>query len=145
MKMIVGLGNPGAKYQDTRHNVGFEVAVRLARRFGCGTPRARFQGEIVEGTFAGQKVLLLTPLTYMNLSGKAVQAAPAAPAAVPAKPDVATKARKGTKVSAPTPAPVPTTAPVDPQPEKTIRRVASKRASLLKGRWIRLASNLDGG
>lgn len=78
-------------------------------------------------------------------TGKAVQAAPAAPAAVPAKPDVATKARKGTKVSAPTPAPVPTTAPVDPQPEKTIRRVASKRASLLKGRWIRLASNLDGG
>jgi len=72
MKLIVGLGNPGDKYKETRHNVGFEAAVRLARRFGCGTPRARFQGEIVEGTFAGQKVLLLTPLTYMNLSGTSV-------------------------------------------------------------------------
>jgi PTH1 family peptidyl-tRNA hydrolase len=74
MKMIVGLGNPGAKYQDTRHNVGFEVAARLAKQFGSSTPRARFQGEIVEANIAGQKVLLLTPLTFMNASGASVLA-----------------------------------------------------------------------
>ena len=74
MKLIVGLGNPGAKYKDTRHNVGFEVAARLARQFGKSPPRARFQGEIVEAEIAGEKVLLLTPLTYMNLSGASVLA-----------------------------------------------------------------------
>jgi len=74
MKLIVGLGNPGDKYKTTRHNVGFEVVVRLAKRFGCGTPRARFQGETVEGSVSGEKVLLLTPLTYMNLSGTSVLA-----------------------------------------------------------------------
>jgi PTH1 family peptidyl-tRNA hydrolase len=75
MKLIVGLGNPGDKYKETRHNVGFEVLARLARRFAGESPRARFQGEVVEATIAGQKVLLLTPLTYMNLSGASVLAA----------------------------------------------------------------------
>jgi len=74
MKLIVGLGNPGDKYKNTRHNVGFEVAAALAKRFATATPRARFQGEIVEATIAGQKALLLTPLTYMNLSGQSVLA-----------------------------------------------------------------------
>jgi len=74
MKLIVGLGNPGSKYKDTRHNVGFEVAALLAKRFATATPRARFQGEIVEATIAGHKTLLLTPLTYMNLSGASVLA-----------------------------------------------------------------------
>ena len=74
MKLIVGLGNPGGKYKDTRHNVGFEVAARLARQFATSTPRARFQGETVEATIAGQKALLLTPLTYMNASGASVLA-----------------------------------------------------------------------
>ncbi len=72
MKLIVGLGNPGGKYKDTRHNVGFEVVAELARKFATATPRARFQGEIVEATVGGQKVLLLTPLTYMNASGGSV-------------------------------------------------------------------------
>src|SRR5688572_30356880 len=75
MKLIVGLGNPGDKYKETRHNVGFEVTSRLAARFGASPPRARFQGETVEANIAGQKVLLLTPLTYMNLSGASVLAA----------------------------------------------------------------------
>ena len=75
MKLIVGLGNPGDQYKATRHNVGFEVVARLARKYGAGTPRARFQGETVEVTIAGTKVLLLTPLTYMNASGGSVLAA----------------------------------------------------------------------
>jgi PTH1 family peptidyl-tRNA hydrolase len=74
MKLIVGLGNPGDKYKNTRHNVGFEVAAALAKKFATATPRARFQGETVEATIAGQKALLLTPLTYMNLSGQSVLA-----------------------------------------------------------------------
>jgi PTH1 family peptidyl-tRNA hydrolase len=75
MKLIVGLGNPGAQYKETRHNVGFEVAARLAKQFGSSPPRGRFQGETTEATIAGEKVLLLTPLTYMNLSGGSVLAA----------------------------------------------------------------------
>jgi PTH1 family peptidyl-tRNA hydrolase len=75
MKLIVGLGNPGDKYKGTRHNVGFEVAQRLAKKFGTATPRARFQGETVEAKIAGQKVTILTPLTYMNVSGASVLAA----------------------------------------------------------------------
>lgn len=75
MKLIVGLGNPGDKYKETRHNVGFEVVSRLAKKFGAGTPRARFQGETIEATIAQNKVLLLTPLTFMNASGGSVLAA----------------------------------------------------------------------
>jgi peptidyl-tRNA hydrolase, PTH1 family len=75
MKLIVGLGNPGSKYQETRHNVGFEVIARLARQFGSGAARAKFQGEVLEAKIRGQRVLLLTPLTYMNESGASVLAA----------------------------------------------------------------------
>lgn len=74
MKLIVGLGNPGAKYRQTRHNVGFEVVGRLAARLGAGPPRIKFEGEISEVVVADQKVLLLTPLTYMNASGASVLA-----------------------------------------------------------------------
>jgi PTH1 family peptidyl-tRNA hydrolase len=75
MKLVVGLGNPGGKYKNTRHNVGFEVAAALAKQFATSPPRSRFQGEIAEAAIAGQKTLLLTPLTYMNLSGASVLAA----------------------------------------------------------------------
>jgi PTH1 family peptidyl-tRNA hydrolase len=75
MKLIVGLGNPGEKYDRTRHNVGFVVIALLAKAHHAGTPRGRFQGETSEATIRGQKTLLLTPLTYMNLSGASVLAA----------------------------------------------------------------------
>lgn len=75
MKLIVGLGNPGRKYAPTRHNVGFEVLGELARRWGDGKPRVKFQGETVEASIEGQKALLLTPHTFMNNSGRSVLAA----------------------------------------------------------------------
>ena len=75
MKLLVGLGNPGHAYLGTRHNVGFEVLEVLARRAGSPGRRARFQGEVVQVSIRGVPVLLLWPLTWMNLSGSAVLAA----------------------------------------------------------------------
>lgn len=75
MKLLVGLGNPGHAYQDTRHNVGFEVLEMLARRAGLPTRKQRFQGEVAQATIRGVPVLLLWPLTWMNLSGSSVLAA----------------------------------------------------------------------
>lgn len=72
MKVVVGLGNPGRKYSGTRHNVGFEVVSELARRFGGGAPAVRFQAETVEVLLGAEKVLLVAPQTYMNLSGRSV-------------------------------------------------------------------------
>ncbi len=75
MKLVVGLGNPGRRYQATRHNVGFLVVAELARRYGQSRPKAKFQGEMVEADLAGQRALLLSPTTYMNRSGASVLAA----------------------------------------------------------------------
>ncbi len=75
MKLIVGLGNPGRRYEQTRHNIGFQVVAAMARSFGGGPPRARFEGHTVEIAVDGEKVLLLCPATYMNLSGSSVQPA----------------------------------------------------------------------
>lgn len=75
MKLVVGLGNPGRKYQETRHNVGFEVVAEVARRHGAGKPKAKFNGEVVEANCAGEKLVLLCPATYMNRSGASVLAA----------------------------------------------------------------------
>ena len=75
MKLIVGLGNPGHRYAGTRHNVGFELITELARRHTASQPRQKFQAEIAEANIAGEKTLLLSPLTFMNLSGQAVQPA----------------------------------------------------------------------
>lgn len=75
MKLIAGLGNPGEQYDRTRHNVGFVVLDRLARRASSGSPppaRSRFHGAVVETEFGGEKTLLLKPLTFMNRSGQAV-------------------------------------------------------------------------
>lgn len=75
MKLIAGLGNPGRAYDGTRHNVGFDVLEILSRRCGSPVRRARFQGETVQVTIRGRPVLLLWPLTWMNLSGSSLLAA----------------------------------------------------------------------
>jgi PTH1 family peptidyl-tRNA hydrolase len=75
MRLVVGLGNPGRRYQQTRHNIGWAVLAEVARRCGTGPAKRRFQGEVVEADLEGQKGLLLTPWTYMNLSGASVLAA----------------------------------------------------------------------
>jgi peptidyl-tRNA hydrolase, PTH1 family len=75
MKLIVGLGNPGRKYEGTRHNVGFRVIAELNRTHGAAKAKLAFQGEIVETKFDTERVLLLCPHTLMNLSGGSVLAA----------------------------------------------------------------------
>lgn len=75
MKLLVGLGNPGRKYEGTRHNVGFDVLEILAERAGSPARRQRFQGEICQATIRGTSALFLWPLTWMNLSGSSVLAA----------------------------------------------------------------------
>ena len=75
MKLWVGLGNPGAKYAQNRHNIGFMALDRIAADHGFGPWRAKFQGEVSEGLLSGGKVLLLKPATFMNLSGQSVRAA----------------------------------------------------------------------
>jgi PTH1 family peptidyl-tRNA hydrolase len=72
MRLLVGLGNPGEKYKNNRHNIGFMAVEAIARRHGFPPWRRRFQGVATEGPLAGEKVLLLLPGTYMNESGNAV-------------------------------------------------------------------------
>jgi len=72
VKLVVGLGNPGTKYHGTRHNVGYDVLAELARRYEAGKPRNRFAGETVDVVMNGVRVLLLSPTTYMNRSGRSV-------------------------------------------------------------------------
>ena len=72
MQIIAGLGNPGTKYAGNRHNIGFMAADALQRRPGFGPWSRKFKAEISEGEIAGEKVLLMKPQTYMNLSGEAV-------------------------------------------------------------------------
>ena len=75
MRLFVGLGNPGAKYAQHRHNIGFMAVDEIARRHGFAPWRRRFQGESAEGTLERERVVLLKPLTFMNDSGRAVQEA----------------------------------------------------------------------
>lgn len=72
MKVIVGLGNPGAQYERTRHNVGFRVVDRLANKWGWSWNERRGKAILASGTVGSEKVVLAKPLTYMNLSGEAV-------------------------------------------------------------------------
>lgn len=75
MKLIVGLGNPGRKYAGTRHNVGFDVVDRIAARWSVDMTTERFDGQFGLGEIAHERAALLKPLTFMNRSGRSVQAA----------------------------------------------------------------------
>lgn len=72
MKLVVGLGNPGAQYENTRHNIGFEVAISLAESLKIDNFKSKFQGKLGEGSYLGEKVLVLMPHTFMNLSGNSI-------------------------------------------------------------------------
>lgn len=72
MRLFVGLGNPGVKYAMNRHNIGFMAVERIATDYGFAPWRAKFQGEISEGRLGSERVVLLKPMTFMNLSGQSV-------------------------------------------------------------------------
>ncbi len=75
MYIIAGLGNPGKKYENTRHNMGFIAIDLLAEEFGIKVDKLKFKSLVGEGRIAGQRVLLMKPQTYMNLSGEAIREA----------------------------------------------------------------------
>lgn len=75
MKLIVGLGNPGREYQETRHNIGYMVLAELFIRNGRPKPKQKFHGEVVEVRVGGEQLMLLSPTTYMNRSGLSVSEA----------------------------------------------------------------------
>ncbi len=72
MKLIVGLGNPGAEYAKTRHNAGFMALERLAKRHGVTGVKTRFHGGVLDGHVAGHRCMLIQPMTFMNRSGLTV-------------------------------------------------------------------------
>ena len=75
MKLVVGLGNPGKKYEQTRHNIGYEVIAGLAQSVASAPGRLKFEGQTQEGLIGSEKILLLMPHTFMNLSGRSVKQA----------------------------------------------------------------------
>jgi len=75
MKLIVGLGNPGLKYKNTRHNIGFSAIERISEKFHIPVRKRKYNGRLGRGSIEGEKVTLFTPHTYMNLSGEAVRQA----------------------------------------------------------------------
>src|SRR5579871_1531044 len=72
MKLVIGLGNPGAEYERTRHNVGFRVLDKLAAKLGWTWNERRARAVLASGTISGEKVILAKPITFMNLSGESV-------------------------------------------------------------------------
>src|SRR5688572_220104 len=72
MKLIVGLGNPGPRYETTRHNIGFLAIDRLVERLNPNGPKNQNGGEVYDTEISGEKVLLVKPQTFMNLSGKCI-------------------------------------------------------------------------
>lgn len=70
--IAVGLGNPGKKYENTRHNTGFIAIDKIAEKYGCNINRLKYNALTAECVIAGKKVLLMKPQTFMNLSGEAV-------------------------------------------------------------------------
>ncbi|NCC78079.1 MAG: aminoacyl-tRNA hydrolase [Clostridia bacterium] len=75
MYLIAGLGNPGKDYEHTRHNAGFMVLDRLAEKLGIQFDRNKFKGKVAEGRIGSEKVVLLKPQTFMNLSGESIREA----------------------------------------------------------------------
>ena len=75
MLLVAGLGNPGAKYERNRHNIGFSAVENIAEKFSASAWIKKFRGELCEAKAAGQRVFFLKPQTYMNLSGESVSAA----------------------------------------------------------------------
>jgi len=73
MFLIVGLGNPGKQYENTRHNVGFDVIDIVSKEYNIPINREKFKGIYGEGSIAGEKVILLKPKTFMNLSGESIR------------------------------------------------------------------------
>ena len=73
MILIVGLGNPGKQYEQTRHNIGFDVIDYMANKYNIDVKREKFKGICGEGFIENKKVILLKPLTYMNLSGESIR------------------------------------------------------------------------
>lgn len=73
MFLIVGLGNPGKEYENTRHNIGFEVIDYIANKYNIELNRVKFKGVYGEGFIQNKKVILLKPTTYMNLSGESIR------------------------------------------------------------------------
>jgi PTH1 family peptidyl-tRNA hydrolase len=74
MKLIVGLGNPGKQYENTRHNIGFLVIDKLSEQLNIRLDQTKFKGIFGMGNVEGEKILLLKPLTFMNLSGESIRA-----------------------------------------------------------------------
>ena len=72
MYLIVGLGNPESDYSKTRHNMGFNVINKISEKYGIEVNKKKFDGLLGEGIIEGEKVILLKPQTYMNLSGKSI-------------------------------------------------------------------------
>ncbi|MDA9207368.1 aminoacyl-tRNA hydrolase [Octadecabacter sp.] len=72
MKLFVGLGNPGAKYAQNRHNIGFMALDQIASDHGFSPWRSKFQGQMCEGKLGSEKIVMLKPETFMNLSGQSV-------------------------------------------------------------------------
>ena len=72
MLLLVGLGNPGAKHENNRHNIGFMAVDEIILRHNFSEPKMKYQGALYEGRLGTEKVLILKPLTFMNLSGKSV-------------------------------------------------------------------------
>lgn len=73
MYLIVGLGNPGEEYENTRHNMGFKTINELAKKYNIILTKTKFKGNYATGIIEGEKVILLEPQTYMNLSGESVK------------------------------------------------------------------------
>lgn len=73
MYLIVGLGNPGKEYENTRHNMGFKVLNKLSEKYNIPITKSKFNGKYGTGTIENEKVILLEPQTYMNLSGESIK------------------------------------------------------------------------